>query len=100
MQYVVSESMSTMEGLQIPVFNLDEYFNVEEGYNGRDTTDGNIRLNYYFMNANCSVKSERADELKNKMVVCVNEKGNNVNIRISTNSDVVKYIIAFITKKH
>ena len=95
MQYIVSESKSTMEGLHIPVFNLDEYFNVEEGYNGRDTTNGNIRLNYYFMNANCSVKSERADELKNKMVVCVNEKGNNVNIRISTNSDVVKYILAF-----
>ena len=95
MQYIVSESISTMKGLHIPVFNLDEYFNVTEGYNGRDTTTGKIKLNYYFMNARVQVKNERADELKNKMVVCVNENGNNVNVRISTNSDVVKYILAF-----
>ena len=95
MQYIVSEPISTMEGLHIPVFNLDEYFDVTEGYNGRDTTIGSIKLSYYFMNASIQVKSERKDELKNKMVVCVNENDNKVNVRLSTNSDVVKYILAF-----
>lgn len=95
MQYVVSESISTMEGLQIPVFNLDEYFDVREGYNGKDTTNGDINIDYYFMNALCSIKSDKIDELKKQMVSLIYDNTNDLTIRIPTNSDVVKYIVCF-----
>ena len=95
MQYIVSESISTMENLQIPVLNLDYYFNISEGYNGKDRTAGDIKIDYYFMNVDCSIKSELADELRKKMSACVYDDNNYIGIRISTNTDVVKYIIAW-----
>ena len=95
MQYVISESISTMENLQIPLFNLDDYFDVREDNSGRDTTDGDIKIDYYYMNVNCSIKSDRADELKKKMSTCVYDDNNYIGIRIPTNSNVVKYILGW-----
>lgn len=95
MEYVLSQEISTMGNLPIPVFNLDDYFTVNEGYNGKDTTDGNINIDYYFMNADCSIKSDRADELKKKMAICLYDDENYINIRIPTNTDVVKYILVW-----
>lgn len=95
MEYVLSQNISTMGNLPIPVFNLDDYFTVNEGYNGKDTTDGDIKIDYYFMNADCSIKSERADELKKKMAICLYDEENYINVRIPTNSDAVKYILGW-----
>lgn len=96
MEYILSQNISTMGNLPIPVFNMDDYFNVNEGYNGKDTTDGDIKIDYYFMNADCSIKSDKAaDELKKKMAICLYDDENYINIRIPTNSDVVKYILAW-----
>lgn len=95
MQYVLSQNISTMGNLPIPVFNMDDYFTVNEGYNGKDTTDGDIKIDYYFMNVDCSIKSDRADELKKKMAICLYDDENYIGIRIATNTDVVKYILAW-----
>lgn len=95
MQYVLSQNISTMGNLPIPVFNMDDYFDVNEGYNGKDTTDGDIKIEYYFMNADISIKSERSDELKKKMAFCLYDDENYIGIRIPTNTDVVKYILAW-----
>ena len=95
MEYVLSQNISTMGNLPIPVFNMDDYFNISEGYNGRDTTDGDIKIDYYFMNVAVSVKTDKADELKKKMAICLYDDENYINIRIPTNSDVVKYILAW-----
>ena len=98
MQYIVSESISTMAGYQIPVLNVADFYQNYHEFNAKEETTSGckaIRVHSISLN-NFEFKEGINDDIvRSKMVATVKSDTNKINLRIPTNSNVIRYIVGY-----
>lgn len=97
MQYVVSNAISTMEGLQIPIYNISDFYTFVEDAAKTEITDGckAISVSTIYLERFAIKEGYTNAFIKSKLISTVNSSFNLINIRIPTNSNVIKWILAF-----
>ena len=97
MQYVVSNAISTMEGLQIPIYNISDFYTFVEDSAKTEITDGckAISVSTIYLERFAMKEGYTNAFIKSKLISTVNSPFNLINIRIPTNSNTIKWILAF-----
>lgn len=97
-KYVLSENISTMAGLNIPLLNIRDYANpdtVSEVTSETVTTLGYKQLSMPAKIVAFSTSDSNFSRLNNDSVALRKESDNIFNMRITLSSDTVKYYCAF-----
>lgn len=90
--YIISESISTMQGLQIPLLDIREYATgVSEIGTSNEITQGNKRLSIPSKTIKCKVKSE----INVEGVALIKSNVNIITTRLKLSSDIVRYMCFF-----
>ena len=97
MQYVVSNAISTMEGLQIPIYNISDFYTFVEDAAKTEITNGckAISVSTIYLERFAIKEGYTNAFIKSKLISTVNSPFNLINIRIPTNSKTIKWILAF-----
>lgn len=97
MQYVVSKTISTMQGLQIPIYNISDFYTFVEDAAKTEITNGckAISVSTIYLERFAIKEGYTNAFIKSKLISTVNSSFNLINIRIPTNSNTIKWILAF-----
>ena len=97
MQYVNSYDISTMSGLQIPVYNISDFYTFVETSAMTEITEGckAIAVSTIYLENFTMKEGYTTAILKSKLISTVNSPNNLINIRIPTNSNTIKWILAY-----
>ena len=97
-QYIVSENISTMGGLNIPLLNIRDFANpdtITEKASDIVTTNGYKKLSMSRKTVAFKISGDNHKRLDNSSVALRLDNGNYINIRISLSGAPVKYYCCF-----
>ena len=96
-KYIVAESISTMQGLHIPVIDIHDYaVDIRETFTGLVTTKGYKSLTTTEKTVNFRIrKGEKWTEFDSYGVALIKDNGNILNCRVTLGSKSVKYWCIF-----
>ena len=95
--YIISDSISTMQGLQIPLLDIREYATgVSERGTSHEITQGNKRLSIPTKTIACEIKSGIPwGKFDAAGVALIKSNDNIINTRLKLSSDVARYMCIF-----
>ena len=96
MEFIYSKSESEMGNLPIPVLNLKDYYDVTEGAERIATTSGFKQISFSVIKITPNLKSGiKNSEIRKKMAIALHDTTNKISVRLSTNTDIIKYILCY-----
>ena len=96
-KYIVAESLSSMQGLQIPIVDIHDYaVDINEKFSSIETTKGYKKLPVPTKVVAFRIrKGEQWDKFNSASVALLKEPNNIINVRISLSNAPVKYYTIF-----
>lgn len=96
MEFIYSNVESEMGNLPIPLLNLKDFFDVTENGERTATTQGFKNISFSVIKLTPTMKDGfKPSEVKKKMAIALHDDTNKISVRITTNTNVVKYILCY-----